>query len=103
MDTQVDSSTHTRIKPEVVAALEDEGYIVDLETGDLSVDVDHRTPMVLDKGNWLAGLERACGGKVVIEWSIRPEVYFATHDQYGNLLRPGESSPCNPTGGAAAG
>lgn len=31
----------------------------------------------LDDQAWLAGLEQACGGNVVITWAMRPEEYFA--------------------------
>ena len=32
---------------------------------------------VLEPVSWLASLEAATGGRVVVRWAIRPEVYFA--------------------------
>lgn len=32
---------------------------------------------VMEPRAWLAGLEAACGGKVVVHSAVRPEVYFA--------------------------
>ena len=54
------------------------GGVVDLRSGDLYLDVATDDGVrTLDEGNWLAGLERACGGEVKIVWAMRPEDYFA--------------------------
>ena len=59
------------------------GGVVDLDTGrivDVAAD-DGVQP--LDARTWLAGLEAACGGRVVVHWSMTPEAYFAqlTNDE----------------------
>lgn len=54
------------------------GVAVDLDTGgcvlDMPVDDSVRT---LDEGSWLASLEEACDGRVMVAWVMTPEAYFA--------------------------
>ena len=35
---------------------------------------------VVEPVTWLAGLESAGGGKVTIQWAMRPEVFFAAQE-----------------------
>lgn len=67
------NSTLPPVAP-LIAKLEEDGYIVDLQTGDVVRDPDTRPAAVaLDARTWLAQLETAGAGKATITWSCRPE------------------------------
>lgn len=61
---------------EAIAMAEQAGVYFDLVAGKPVGVVDDEV-QVLDDRTWLADLEQACGGNVVITWAMRPEEYFA--------------------------
>lgn len=65
------NSTLPPVAP-LIARLEADGYLVDLETGAVQPDPDARPVVIaLDARTWLAGLESA--GGATISWACRPE------------------------------
>lgn len=65
--------------PDAIVIGETEGVAFNLVTGRADAIADDHA-QVLDTRTWLADLERACCGRVVIQWAIRPEVYFAQQE-----------------------
>lgn len=66
------NSTLPPVAP-LIAKLEQDGYVVDLQTGAVERDPDARpTAIALDARTWLASLE-AGAGQATITWACRPE------------------------------
>lgn len=71
--------------PERIVELEEQGYVVDLETGVVTrpergqADLGAPEPeaIALNARQWLAGLEK--NGKVTIRWRVHPDEWFALH------------------------
>jgi hypothetical protein len=61
---------------EAIAMAEQVGVYFDLVAGKPVGMVDDEV-QVLDDHSWLAALEQACGGNVVVTWAMTPEAYFA--------------------------
>jgi hypothetical protein len=61
---------------EAIAMAEQAGVYFDLVAGK-PVGVVGDEVQVLDEQPWLADLEQACGGNVVVQWAMTPEAYFA--------------------------
>lgn len=61
---------------EAIAMAEQAGVYLNLADGKPVGMVDDEV-QTLDDRTWLADLEQACGGNVVITWAMSPEEYFA--------------------------
>lgn len=75
LDWAAETGQRLPFDAEAIAMGESLGVACDLITG-RPIDTDDEV-QVLDEQPWLAGLEKACGGNVVVTWAMTPEAYFA--------------------------
>lgn len=86
IDWQIETGNPLPDDPEILAAVEGLGDVVDLRYGLIVGHVgDNRDVLltnaeVANQYQWLSALEAACDGKVTVQWAVRPEVYFAQQE-----------------------
>lgn len=73
---EVETGRRLPYHPEVIAMAEQGGVVFELGFGTIE-RMDDDEVQTLDDHTWLAGLEQACGGNVVVTWAMTPEAYFA--------------------------